>query len=62
MTKRYHGRDAGQLFSVPAKDARAALRNRVAQGDTEPLQIWGTWLAPLYWWREVLAEAISSSS
>lgn len=47
-------RDVERLFGVPVNDARAALKQRMAHGDAEPLQVHGTWLAPLYWWREVL--------
>lgn len=47
-------RDVERLFGVPAHDARARLKERVSRGDPEPLQVYGTWLAPLYWWREVL--------
>ena len=48
-------RDIERIFGVPAKQARSVLKRRVAEGDGEPLQVHGTWLAPLRWWRAVLS-------
>ena len=50
-------RDVERLFGVPAKETRTLLKKRVAQGDDVPakIHIYGAWLAPLWWWREVLS-------
>ena len=51
--------DVERHLGVPAREARRVLKTRVARGDDTPLKVHGAWLAPLWWWREVLL-AVSS--
>lgn len=51
--------DVARIFpGVTAAQARRAIRRRAASGDPAPLKIKGAWLAPLFWWRTVIADEV----
>lgn len=45
-------------LGVPASDARRVLKEQVDRSDAVPEKIHGTWLAPLWWSREILSTSL----
>lgn len=47
-------RQAARLWSVPESVVRRVLRAHLAVADQALIQVKGTWIAPLGWWRRTL--------